>query len=198
MLLAVSGLNTWLHWRHGLVLPLAATAADGGDLNLAGSGQRSRGTIVDQDTSSSPPLNPTALRAVYGVDRIATEQERSVNPTWRGRRSIACVSHPMTRPPSCTPRWQCHDLPPTCGTNFACGSRPCGPGVRRTGMRATSLLNLQRLNAKKVLYRLYAQRVASRRRLPLDPAWDAQHRSKPFKPRNPGTGAAGHTKPNSP
>jgi adenylate cyclase len=34
------------------------------------------------------------------------------------------------------------------------------------------MLNLQRLNANKFLYQMYAQRVASRRRLPVDPAWD--------------------------
>ena len=34
------------------------------------------------------------------------------------------------------------------------------------------LLNLQRLNGKKYLYRLYAERVASMRLLPFDPTWD--------------------------
>lgn len=34
------------------------------------------------------------------------------------------------------------------------------------------LLNLQRFGAKKYLYELYAQRVASMRLLPFDPAWD--------------------------
>jgi adenylate cyclase len=34
------------------------------------------------------------------------------------------------------------------------------------------LLNLQRLNAKKYLYQLYTERVASMRLLPFDPAWD--------------------------
>jgi adenylate cyclase len=34
------------------------------------------------------------------------------------------------------------------------------------------LLNLQRLNAKKYLYLLYAERVASMRLLPFDPEWD--------------------------
>jgi adenylate cyclase len=34
------------------------------------------------------------------------------------------------------------------------------------------LLNLQRLNAKKYLYQLYAERVASMRLLPFDPSWD--------------------------
>ena len=34
------------------------------------------------------------------------------------------------------------------------------------------LLNLQQLNGEKYLYRLYAERVASMRLLPFDPAWD--------------------------
>ena len=34
------------------------------------------------------------------------------------------------------------------------------------------LLNLQRLNANKYLYQLYAERVASMRLLPFDPEWD--------------------------
>ena len=34
------------------------------------------------------------------------------------------------------------------------------------------LLNLQRLNAKKFLYQLYSDRVASMRMLPFDPSWD--------------------------
>jgi adenylate cyclase len=34
------------------------------------------------------------------------------------------------------------------------------------------LLNLQRMNAKKYLYELYAERVASMRLLPFDPSWD--------------------------
>ena len=34
------------------------------------------------------------------------------------------------------------------------------------------LLNLQRLNGEKYLYRLHAERVASMRLQPFDPAWD--------------------------
>lgn len=34
------------------------------------------------------------------------------------------------------------------------------------------LLNLQRMNAKKYLYELYSERVASMKLLPFDPAWD--------------------------
>ena len=34
------------------------------------------------------------------------------------------------------------------------------------------MLNLQRMNAKKYLYEMYSQRVASMRLLPFDPEWD--------------------------
>jgi adenylate cyclase len=34
------------------------------------------------------------------------------------------------------------------------------------------MLNLQRMNAKKYLYELYSERVASMRLLPFDPEWD--------------------------
>jgi adenylate cyclase len=34
------------------------------------------------------------------------------------------------------------------------------------------LLNLHRINAKKYLYELYSERVASMRLLPFDPEWD--------------------------
>ena len=34
------------------------------------------------------------------------------------------------------------------------------------------LINLMRMNAKKYLYQLYSERVASMRLLPFDPDWD--------------------------
>jgi adenylate cyclase len=34
------------------------------------------------------------------------------------------------------------------------------------------MLNLLRMNAKKYLYHLYSERVASMRLLPFDPEWD--------------------------
>ena len=34
------------------------------------------------------------------------------------------------------------------------------------------LINLMRMNAKKYLYQLYGERVASMRFLPFDPEWD--------------------------
>jgi adenylate cyclase len=35
-----------------------------------------------------------------------------------------------------------------------------------------TLINLMRMNSKKYLYQLYAERVASMRLLPFDPEWD--------------------------
>ena len=40
------------------------------------------------------------------------------------------------------------------------------------GQADVLLLNLMRMDAKKYLYQLYAQRVASMRQLPFDPEWD--------------------------
>ncbi|MDP1685423.1 MAG: hypothetical protein Q8L67_09285, partial [Hydrogenophaga sp.] len=60
------------------------------------------------------------------------------------------------------------------------------------------LLNLQRQNAKKVLYRLYADRVASRRQLPPDPAWDGATPIESLQTPPSRTGSTGHTMSKSP
>jgi adenylate cyclase len=60
------------------------------------------------------------------------------------------------------------------------------------------LLNLQRQNAKKVLYRLYADRVASRRLLPPDPAWDGATTLESLQASQPRTGSTGRTMSKSP
>ena len=60
------------------------------------------------------------------------------------------------------------------------------------------LLNLQRKNAKKVLYRLYVDRVASRRFLPLDPAWDGAATLDSLQAPPSRTGSTGHTMSKSP
>ena len=200
VLLAVSGLNTWLHWRHGLVLPLAATALMVVTSTLLGLASARVGRLLDQDTSSSPPLNPTALRAVYGVDRIATERERQRQPDLAWQEIDRLRVTPDDAPTVLyTPLGSAHDLP----ANVRDELRLWQQALRTWRAQDwdacdVHLLNLQRLNAKKVLYRLYAQRVASRRRLPLDPAWDGATPIETLQAPQPGTGAAGHTKPNSP
>ena len=50
-------------------------------------------------------------------------------------------------------------------TGLVVGSTPDDSGTQ-------IVLNLQRMNAKKYLYELYAERVASMRLLPFDPEWD--------------------------
>ncbi len=200
VLLAVSGLNTWLHWRHGLVLPLAATALMVVTATLLGLASARLGRLLDQHTSSSPPLNPAALRAVYGVDRIATERERQRQPDLAWQEIDRLRVTPDNAPTVLyTPLGSAHDLP----ANVRDELRLWQQALRTWRAQDwdacdVHLLNLQRLNAKKVLYRLYAQRVASRRRLPLDPAWDGATPIETLQAPQPGTGAAGHTKPNSP
>jgi hypothetical protein len=44
-------------------------------------------------------------------------------------------------------------------------------GLSSRGLRAP-MLNLRRMIAKKYLYQLYSERVASMRLLPFDPQWD--------------------------
>ena len=200
VLLAVSGLNTWLHLRHGLVLPLAATALMVVTATLLGLASARLGRLLDQDTSSSPPLNPTALRAVYGVDRIATERERQRQPDLAWQEIDRLRVTPDDAPTVLyTPLGSAHDLPADVRDELRLWQQALRTWRAQDWDACdVHLLNLQRLNAKKVLYRLYAQRVASRRRLPLDPAWDGATPIETLQAPQPGTGAAGHTKPNSP
>jgi class 3 adenylate cyclase len=58
--------------------------------------------------------------------------------------------------------------------------------ARRIGTPCdVQLLNLQRLNGQKYLYHLCAERVASMRLLPFDPAWDGATISQPSKVKGP-------------
>lgn len=200
VLLAVSGLNTWLHWRHGLVLPLAATALMVVTSTLLGLASARVGRLLDEDTSSSLPLNPAALRAVYGVDRIATEQERQRQPDLAWQEIDRLRVTPDDAPTVLyTPLGSAHDLPADVRDELRLWQQALRTWRAQDWDACdVHLLNLQRLNAKKVLYRLYAQRVASRRRLPLDPEWDGATPIETLQAPQPGTGAAGHTKPNSP
>ena len=191
------GLNSWLQVRHGLVLPLAGSVLM--VLLTAAVGLLGR----SWDFAASGGLHTTQLArlcALYGVDRIATEQDRKRQPGWVWQELDRLRLHPGDPPVAIfTP------LGPS-----AALSSELRDELRlwQQALRAwraqdwdacdVHLLNLQRLNAKKVLYRLYAQRVASRRRLPLDPAWDGATPIETLQAPQPGTGAAGHTKPNSP
>ena len=199
VLVVVTGLNTWLHLRQGLVLPLAATALMVIVATLLGVASASIGRRPDPPAGWPAALDPTTLRAIYGVDQIATEHDRQRQPdvVWQeiDRLRLAPDKEPIAL---YTPLGATADLT---------------DGVRaelrlwQQALRAwraqdwdacdVHLLNLQRQNAKKVLYRLYAQRVAFRRQLPLDSTWDGTTPIETLQAPQPGTGAAGLTIPNS-
>ncbi|MDP2016323.1 CHASE2 domain-containing protein [Hydrogenophaga sp.] len=200
VLMGVIGLNTWMHLREGLVLPLAGTALMvvlTTALGLASA--RFPGRPSENCSDWPAALNPATLRATYGVDLIATEQDRLRQPdvVWQEIDRLRLT--PDDRPIAIyTPLGLAREL---------------SAGLReelrmwQQALRAwraqdwdacdVHLLNLQRQNAKKVLYRLYAERVASRRQMPLDPNWDGATPIETIQASQPRTGSAGHTMPNS-
>jgi hypothetical protein len=200
VLLLVTGLNTWLHLRHGLVLPLAASALMVVAATLLGLASTRLGRPSRQDAGWPAALNLAALRALYGVDQIATEQDRQRRPNlvWQeiDRLRLAPGGEPTVL---YTPVGTTHELPADVRDELR---------LWQQAMRAwraqdwdacdVHLLNLQRQNAKKVLYRLYADRVASRRQLPPDPAWDGATPIESLQTPPYRTGSTGHTMSKSP
>jgi len=187
--------------QHGLVLPLAGAVlmiVCTATLCLVSMGRVKR---ADSQPSGWPPgVNPAALCAAYGVDQIASEQDRQRQPgqSWQeldrlrlnsGGAPVAVYS-PLGPTSELTPelrdelrRWQQALRAWRTQDWDACD---------------VHLLNLQRQNAKKVLYRLYADRVASRRRLPPDPAWDGAISIESLQAPPSRTGSTGHTMSKSP
>lgn len=197
LLALVIGLNSWLQVRHGLVLPLAGsvlmillTAAVGLTLRFWG----------DRGSVGLPKPLMAKLCAIYGVDQIAFEQDRQRQPgfVWqeldRLRLTAGEPPHPIY-----TPLGASGEL----AIELRDELRQWQQALR--AWRAQDwdacdvhLLNLQRQNAKKVLYRLYVDRVASRRLLPLDPAWDGATTLDSLQAPPSRTGSTGHTMSKSP
>lgn len=197
LLALVIGLNSWLQVRHGLVLPLAGsvlmillTAAVGLTLRF----WAERGPV------GLPKPLLAKLCAIYGVDQIAFEQDRQRQPglVWqeldRLRLTAGEPAHPIYAPLGASGEL---------ATDLRDELRQWQQALR--AWRAQDwdacdvhLLNLQRQNAKKVLYRLYVDRVASRRLLPLDPAWDGAATLDSLQAPPSRTGSTGHTMSKSP
>lgn len=197
LLALVIGLNSWLQVRHGLVLPLAGsvlmillTAAVGLTLRFWG----------DRGSVGLPKPLMAKLCAIYGVDRIAFEQDRQRQPglVWQELDRL-CLTAGEPPHPIYAPLGASGEL----AIELRDELRQWQQALR--AWRAQDwdacdvhLLNLQRQNAKKVLYRLYVDRVASRRLLPLDPAWDGAATLDSLQAPPSRTGSTGHTMSKSP
>ena len=114
------------------------------------------------------------LSKVYGVEIVVSESTRKQAPefAWqeldrvrvKGKEQAVGIFTPIA---------------PAAGLDPAVGEELRTWGAFLKAYRAQDwdqcelqMLNLQRLGAKKYLYELYAERVASMRLLPFDPAWD--------------------------
>lgn len=114
------------------------------------------------------------LSKVYGVDIIASEFTRKLAPnyTWqeldkvrvKGKETAVGIFWPLG-PNSQMSEQQVDELK---SWNIALKAYR----AQDWDQCDVALLNAQRQNAKKFLYELYSQRVASMRLLPFDPGWD--------------------------
>ena len=114
------------------------------------------------------------LSKTYGVDTVVSESTRKLAPgfAWqeldrvrvKGKDQAVAIYSPVA---------PLSDL----GSGAASELKEWGWALKAYREQAwddcdVHLLNLQRMNAQKYLYRLYAERVASMRLLPFDPEWD--------------------------
>jgi adenylate cyclase len=114
------------------------------------------------------------LSKAYGVDIVVSETTRALSPefAWqeldrvrvKGKEQAVAIFWPMAPAKRLTEEagnelktWQ----------NFIKAYR-----AQNWDQADVLLINLMRMNAKKYLYQLYSERVASMRLLPFDPEWD--------------------------
>jgi adenylate cyclase len=114
------------------------------------------------------------LSKVYGVDIVVSETARRQAPefAWqeldrvrvKGKEQAVGIFYPVA-PAASLPRETADEL--RTWAAFLKAYR-----AQDWDQCDLQLLNLQRMSAKKYLYELYSERVASMRLLPFDPGWD--------------------------